>query len=170
MNFQDLANLGEIIGGVAVVVSLIYLAVQVRQNTTSQQTENYARALDRIATLQALFGKDGGLSVMFAKGVRNPSDLQAGERIQFTWILYEMFGAFEFMFHASLGNAIPDEVWKRWELTIAYWLGHPGVQTWWGVRPAPFTASFTAYVESAIGKIPAGAEPGRAWSDFVGVP
>ncbi|MBL6691364.1 MAG: hypothetical protein ISP91_13320 [Pseudomonadales bacterium] len=33
MNLEQLANLGELIGGVAVVASLIYLAVQIRQNT-----------------------------------------------------------------------------------------------------------------------------------------
>ncbi len=50
-NLESLANLGEIIGAVAVVVSLIYLAVQVRQNTHAQQTENFSRALDRVAAL-----------------------------------------------------------------------------------------------------------------------
>ena len=40
-NLESLANLGEIVGAIAVVVSLIYLAVQVRQNTQAQQTENF---------------------------------------------------------------------------------------------------------------------------------
>ena len=33
MTLEDLANLGEFIGAFAVVVSLIYLAIQIRQNT-----------------------------------------------------------------------------------------------------------------------------------------
>ncbi len=33
MDLTQLANLGEFIGGVAVLVTLIYLALQVRQNT-----------------------------------------------------------------------------------------------------------------------------------------
>ncbi len=35
MTLSDLANIAEIVGGIAVVFSLIYLAVQVRQNTNS---------------------------------------------------------------------------------------------------------------------------------------
>jgi hypothetical protein len=31
MTLQDLANLGEVIGAIAVIVSLIYLAVQIRE-------------------------------------------------------------------------------------------------------------------------------------------
>ncbi len=35
MDLTQLANLGEFIGGVAVLVTLIYLAAQIRQNTRS---------------------------------------------------------------------------------------------------------------------------------------
>ena len=38
---QDLGALGEFVGAFAVVVPLIYLAVQLRQNTTSIQTSSY---------------------------------------------------------------------------------------------------------------------------------
>jgi len=33
MNLSDLANLGQIIGALAVVISLFYVAHQIRQNT-----------------------------------------------------------------------------------------------------------------------------------------
>lgn len=33
MNLNDLANLGQIIGALTVVVSLIYIVLQIRQNT-----------------------------------------------------------------------------------------------------------------------------------------
>lgn len=33
MTLEQLANIGELIGGLAVVASLIYLAIQIRQNT-----------------------------------------------------------------------------------------------------------------------------------------
>jgi hypothetical protein len=32
MTIQELGSLGELVGGFAVIVSLIYLAVQIRQN------------------------------------------------------------------------------------------------------------------------------------------
>ena len=35
MNLNDLANIGQVIGAVAVVVSLIYVAYQIRQNTNA---------------------------------------------------------------------------------------------------------------------------------------
>lgn len=164
---ESLANLGEIIGAIAVVVSLIYLAVQVRQNTQAQHTENFSRALDRVAAMQATLSQDPETSVIFSRGVLEPSELTPKERTQFTWAMYELFGAFEFMFLASKANAIPEEVWQRWSSAVAWWLTFPGVQTWWKVTPIPFTDSFTSYVESLLENNPTDDETTRRYQDFV---
>ncbi len=44
MDLTQLANLGEFIGGVAVVVTLVYLAAQVRQNTNAIKVSSYRSA------------------------------------------------------------------------------------------------------------------------------
>ena len=166
-NLESLANLGEIIGAITVVVSLIYLAVQVRQNTQAQQTENFSRALDRVAAIQATLSQDPETSVIFSKGVSDPSDLTSRERMQFTWTMYELFGAFEFMFLASKTNAIPEEIWRRWSSAVAWWLSYSGVQAWWSVRPIPFSESFTSYVESLLENNPTDAESARRYQQFL---
>ena len=166
-NLESLANLGEIISAIAVVVSLVYLAVQVRQNTRAQQTENFSRALDRIAAMQATLSQDPAMSVIFSKGVADPSELTPKERMQFTWAMYELFGAFEFMFLASKDNSIPEEVWRRWSSAVAWWLSFPGVHAWWTVRPIPFADSFTSYVESLLENNPTSAESTQRYQDFI---
>ena len=150
MTLQDLANLGEFIGSVAVVLSLVYLAIQVRQNTASIRTENFARALERVSAMQSLLFENRDLAQLQAQGVLDPSALTRAERLQLTWWLTEAFGAFEFMFHQAKGGALPDEVWARWSATIGWWLSLPGVQAWWQARPTPFSGSFTAFVDVLI--------------------
>lgn len=119
MDLQSLANIGEVIGAVVVVLSLVYLAIQVRQSTQAQRTENYARALERLAAMQSVLGQDDEISLVFSKGVVDSSKLTPQERVRFTWSLYEAFGAFEFMFHASKTDAIVEEVWSRWSVADA---------------------------------------------------
>ena len=46
MNLDELGNIGEFVGSIGVIVSLIYLAFQVRANTRS----NYSESMDRIST------------------------------------------------------------------------------------------------------------------------
>ena len=88
---------------------------------------------------------------MFGAGLRDPDSISPQQRVQMTWGLYEFFGAFEYMLHAHKNGALPDEVWKRWEATIRYWLlNFDGVRQWWGSRPAPFTDELTDFVESTM--------------------
>lgn len=167
MDLQTLANIGEIIGAAAVVLSLIYVAIQIRQNTQAQRTENYSRALDRLAAMQSTLSQDDEVAVIFSKGVTDTSKLTPTERIRFTWSIYELFGAFEFMFHASRTNAIPEEVWRRWSSAVAWWLTFPGIQTWWSARPIPFTDSFTEFVEYLLKDNPTDAETIQRYQDFI---
>jgi hypothetical protein len=167
LDLQTFANLGEFLGGLAVIVSLAYLALQVRQNTQSIRTENYARALDRIAAMQSQLSRDTELSRFFAKGVADAYQLTPHERIQFTWALYEAFGAFEFMFEAARTSALPAEVWARWSATVAWWLSLPGVQSWWRHRPVPFSESFTAFVEGILRENLVDQAAAQRWQDFV---
>jgi hypothetical protein len=167
IDLQYLANLGEVVGAVVVILSLIYLAIQVRQNTQAQRTENYSRALDRLAAMQSMLSQDGEMSLILSKAVLDSSKLTPQERVRFTWSMYEAFGAFEFMFHSSRTDAIPAEVWARWSSGVAWWLSFPGVQTWWQERPLPFTESFTAFVESLLKDNPTDLESVQRFQKFI---
>jgi hypothetical protein len=172
LNLEALANLGDFISAIVVVVSLVYLASQVRQNTESMRTENYARVLERVANMQARLGADAVFSELIARGAADPARLTAGERVQFTWTFYEMFGAFEFMFHQAGSNALPMEVWQRWSETLSWWISLPGVKAWWLSRPAPFSASFTGFVDAKLQQGPADTDASLRWGAFLrtGVP
>lgn len=165
-----MAQVADLIGAVAIFISLVYLAIQMRQNTRSLRAENYAHALDRVADMQARLSTNPELVRFFNAGLVDPLALRRSERVQFTWCLYEMFGSFEFMYLQSREGALPDDVWTRWADTISWWLQWPGVQQWWRSQPTPFSASFAAFVESRIGAPVQDAERARLWAEFLNAP
>jgi len=167
MDLDTLAKLGEFIGGVFVVISLVYLAHQVRQNTRSLRSENYARVLERMSTLQARLSVDADLHHVFMVGAEDPGRLSRAQRIRFSWALYELFGAGEFMYHQSRDNALPPAVWARWEATIGWWLSHPGMRAWWAAKPAPLAADFEAFGNEVIRKDQFDAAAIERWRRFV---
>jgi hypothetical protein len=167
LSLETLANLGEFVSGVAVVVSLVYLAFQVRQNTQSLRTENYARALDRVATMQARWSADAELNLVMGRGVLDTASLSPQQRIQFAWAFYEMFGAFEFMYDQAQAGALQAHVWERWAATLSWWISLPGVQSWWRAKPAPFGSSFSAFVETRLGSGPPDVAAVQRWREFV---
>jgi len=150
VNWDAIGAIAEALGAAGVIATLAYLAIQIRQNTRSQRTETYGRALDRVATLQGRLGESSELSDILRRGAMDHRSLTPNERVQFTWTFYEMFTGFEFIFHQAQNGALPPEVWNRWHDTLGWWLSLPGVQAWWAARPAPFTPDFSNVVELQI--------------------
>jgi hypothetical protein len=150
VDIDTLAKLGEFVGGFFVVVSLVYLAYQVRQNTRSLRSVNYARVLDSMSTLQSRVSVDAEMKRIFSVGAEEPYRLSRMERTRFSWALYEMLGNAEFMFHQHAENMLSPVVWQRWEATLCWWMSHPGMREWWLAKPSPFSADFQEFVDEII--------------------
>ena len=62
MSLEQLANLGEFLGGIAVIVSLVYLAVQVRRNTRATNLSAYQECVRASNDLAATIAQSGELA------------------------------------------------------------------------------------------------------------
>jgi hypothetical protein len=100
-------------------------------------------------------------------GAEDPARLSRAERVRFSWALYELFGAGEFMFHQSRENALPPAVWARWEAAIGWWLSHPGMRAWWAAKPAPLAADFEAFGNAMLQNHRFDASAIERWRRFV---
>lgn len=86
-----LGNLGEFIGSVAVVATLIYLAIQVRQNSrqmqdnvNSLQVSAYQDLMSRISEMNRMAIENPDWAAVTRKAVANPEDLTEIEFGQYT--------------------------------------------------------------------------------------
>jgi hypothetical protein len=171
MELARLQDWGIFVSLIAVVVSVIGLSFQMRMNTRSLRSYSYSRALDRLAAVQSKLGADASLTELFFRGVREPRSLTTVERIRFTWVFYEIFGAFEFIHDEARSGALPKDVWLCWDATLAWWLSLPGVVEWWQSKPAPFNALFTAHMDGRIANATHDAAASRRWLQFLeGIP
>lgn len=159
--------IGTAVSVVAVTLSLLGLAFQVRQQTRTLRAQNYAQALDRLAAVQARLSESERLAGIFARGAMDTRLLTIEERIQFTWTFYEIFGAIEFMYDQMRAGALPSHVWERWERTLSWWIAQPGVASWWRGRPTPFNDRFTALVESRMADPRIDMERLARWDEFL---
>jgi hypothetical protein len=150
MDLATLAQLGEFVGGIGVVLSLIYLGIQVRGNTKSQQADITARVVDRMAGMQTVFGTDSEANALFNQGVSDPTKMTMQDRTRFMWLLTEFFGAMEFLMQQYHADNIDRETWDRWAATFDWWLTWPGIRAYWVGRAIPFTKTFTSYVDLRI--------------------
>jgi hypothetical protein len=115
MSIQDLGAIGELIGAVAVIVTLVYLAIQTRQSRIAvEQTAKFAglqatnSAMDNYTQWRALLLSDSRFSALLVKA-NNGSDLTEEQRIQLSAIFDELFlaGAFSYLSSHTSGSLHP---------------------------------------------------------------
>lgn len=145
-----MAQLGEFIGGFGVILTLIYLAIQVRSNTTSQRADMTARILERLAAQQHTFGFDAAANDFFMRGITHGEKLSFEERSRFQWVMVEFLSSMEFLMQQYEVGNVDEDVWLRWAQTLDFWLSFPGVKAYWLGRATPYTDKFTLYVDQRL--------------------
>jgi hypothetical protein len=80
MNLNDLANIRQVIGAIAVVVSLFYVAHQIRQNTNAVRSATAQTVHEHFANWYHLVAADAELARIAASGLRDYPSLSEQER------------------------------------------------------------------------------------------
>ncbi len=168
MSLDLLREFGQYAGLVAVLVAIVSLTSQVRRHTKSLHAQNYAKALERLGATQSRLSSEADTSRILSLGVRDIFSLTRQERVRFTWMFYEMFGTFEFMFDEAHAGRLPERVWGRWGTTLGWWVSLPGVQAWWRAKPTPFSPRFSEFVERCIVQPKVDEAAVGRWAAFLG--
>jgi hypothetical protein len=157
MSLEDLGNIGEFVAAVAVVISLIYLAVQIRQNTAqTRQNIRVVRAsafqniTDRVTRWNDSLAGDPELARIYASGLLDPRSLNDVERIRFETHAGNAFRHWEDIFLLRRDGLVDDEVWEARKAQWKVFFAEPGMKWIWGRRKASMVSSFQAFIDTEI--------------------
>ena len=150
MNWDALGAIAEAVGAAAVVATLAYLAIQIRQNTISARSATYQSIVNTSAELAITFSRDESFADLFARGASNPDCLTSAERIRLHAHIYTVFRCYELIFHQYELRAIEKSVWEGWRRNMSRFLRMIGYRSVWESTKAEFPPSFVAEVESVL--------------------
>lgn len=153
---EALGNIGDFVGGIAVVVTLIYLAVQIRQNTRSTRTQSWQAAVASVSDWSREVGRDPESARILQEGSADFGALSDLERVQFNLLMNAFLRNCENIHYQFSNGAIDQSTWSGWaERTISA-LDPPGARAWWKSTCTAYSPEFQAFVRHAK---PAGAVP-----------
>ena len=146
--FEALGNIGDFLGGVGVLVTLLYLASQIRQNSQSVRNaaaESVFQAL--IANIQTA-ASSPQLARVIALGQSDIESLTEDERAQFILWMYGWFRMLERAYVHYRAGYVDEGEWKGHEQNLASVMRSDAVQRWWAARKLYFGPEFASYVNS----------------------
>ena len=165
MNWDAIGAIGEVVGATAVVLTLIYLAVQLRVNTKALQSSTFQSISEATARTFEVTGTTPDLAEITLKAQGGLDKLSEVEKIRFRSMLMASFRRIESVYiHESMGAILPKHSsgFKRSTLSI---LAHPGILEWWHDTKDAFTSEFVKWIDSGLKEHIAGIHVGLGKKD-----
>jgi hypothetical protein len=152
MTLDDLANIGQVIGAIAVVISLFYVAHQIRQNTNAVRSATAQAVHEHFANWYHLVAADDELAKIVANGLRDYASLSEHQRVRFVAAFMAFLSYSQNAFLKWREGLFASPLWLGWEQVMMNLFGAPGGKAFWKDRAYMFGDEFRRYVENDLMK------------------
>ena len=149
MNWEAIGAIGEVIGGVAVIVSLLYLAIQIRQNSRMLKATALSATTEAYLSFNMLLGSDPEAARVFQVGLEDFASLTEAEQRQFLNLLRACFVSYQHVYHQYENGLLDDEMWEQFLRASTHLLAIPHIAVWWEDRKSAYTPQFVQSLERA---------------------
>lgn len=156
MNWEAIAAVSEVAGAVGVIISLVYLAVQIRHNTQEVRAASFNAVTDSFNQWNLLIAQDAYVAGLFQRGAGDLGRLEASEEVRFALLMLALFRIHESIYFQSNRGTMERDLRDAENRSVKTLLEMPGVRAWWKVNPYSFTREFRAYIDTLIQSIEAG--------------
>ena len=112
MNWEAAGAIGEIIGATAVFVSLLYLAIQIRQSTALARTQYHTNS---VAIFAPFSDWKSANPRVFREGMKDFESLNADDRVNLDSILTLFVLTFKDVLDAHENGFVERETYLAWE-------------------------------------------------------
>ena len=126
MNLTQLAQLGGFIGGVAVAMTLIYLALELHRSRSDARAASVDALVSGLNTINADFQNNANLCDIFMRENNNPEDLDPVERTRYLAVTQRLVNHFMPIKRSRDRGVLPDEEWLAYGVGSANFLASPG--------------------------------------------
>jgi hypothetical protein len=147
MNWEATGAIGEIIGAGAVVLSLLYLAIQIRTQNREARIASVHEVSESFRSAISSF-QDPNLAELFTRGRDNFDALTDSERVQFISLIQNNLRVWEDAFHQYQQKRLNRARWNAMVVQLAEYLSLPGVAHVWSIRKKGYTEDFRSFVDS----------------------
>lgn len=133
MNWDAVSALAEVVGLIAVVISLVYLAIQVKGNTQqieraaqANRTQNWQAVSENYNIWRQMVAMPGNADI-WIRGINDLSNLNRNERIQFNNMANSVLWSGWFMYHIQQNEGLMGDVNANAYRDL---FRHPGLREW----------------------------------------
>lgn len=149
MNWEIFTAVSGATATVAVTLSVIYLALQVKTSTKATNSQTYQSATQALGEMASIIGASKDLSRIYVNGMADPDSIDKEEYYQFSYLTVSLFRKYENIFYQWQSGMIDDDFWSGHRNNLLWFYFQPGTQRWWNERRGGFSDRFRKFLDSS---------------------
>ena len=152
MNWAMLTAIGQLATVVIGVPSIIYFAIQLREQTRERRQAAVNALTVQWGDLTKALHENAEFTAIYLRGVQSFHDLDAVSKLRFSAFQNRFFKNFEGMYYSRREGILSLELWDEIDRTMSDFLAYDGVRQWWETRKHWHTEAFVRVVDAIIAK------------------
>jgi len=145
---QLLGNYGEFVGAIAVVATLVYLALQIRENSRSTRALIEQSTAEFVSKVNLDAATDTDLAALVGRGLSDLAELEDHEIPRFMMWVLSSLRSYEIAHHQFAEGHLSEPIWHGMQGSIANLLQNESARKVWMVRKVTFSPNFQKFVDS----------------------
>jgi len=150
MNWDAIGAIGELVGSVAVLVTLIYLAIQVRQNTHATRATSHHAITDALNQLNLTIANNDTTAQIWVTGMGGRASLNELQRERYDALMRAYMHVCDTMYYQAQVGAGDHGLWQAEQRYIGVILTSNGGKDWFEENYSSISPGFRAAVDDII--------------------
>jgi hypothetical protein len=155
MNWTALEAVAQLVGSLAVLITLLYLARQVRQSNRQDMLNAYRHTYDSLNEFARSVVESEEVPAIVLRGRRSYQDLSEAERLRFDHLHFVFLNILESHYYQVMATAMDDE-YRQWALgnlavLVRGYLDYPGAREFWGNVQPYYQPAVRKLIEQSLG-------------------
>jgi hypothetical protein len=156
MNWEAIAALSQLIGSIGLFLSIIYLALQVRQGTAMARVTAAQAATATFRDVILPIAQDPELDRIWRTGLADFRNLSPDDQSRFFHLAFQAIKGAEAVYSSYTDKVMDAATWKGWNHIFVQYLTAPGLRAYWELRRDAFSEPFNRVVDSLPAPTPTG--------------
>jgi len=152
MNWEMLTAVGQLAAVFVGIPSLIYLAIQIRAQTSERRQSAVNALTVQWGDLTRALHESAEFTAIYLRGLESFSDLDPVSKLRFSAFFNRFFKNFQAMYFSRCDGILAASLWGEVERTMSDLLAYPGTRQWWAIRKHWQTEEFGRMVDAIIAR------------------
>ena len=150
MDWNAIGAIGEIVGALAVFLTLVYLALQIRQNTKAIQASAVDASISKLTVVRESLYESAELTRVYIKGQAHPDELDEESRVRFRLLVHSILLSLANVFIQTSYTGLSLSTWESQLVVLKRIITSPGGRWFWREYRLEFEESFREIVDEVL--------------------